>query len=279
MACDDADLLRFTTAGSVDDGKSTLIGRLLYDSKQVFEDQLAQVAQASARRGGEGTLDLALLTDGLRAEREQGITIDVAYRYFATAKRRFIIADCPGHRQYTRNMVTGASTADVSVVLLDARKGVLEQSKRHAFISALLGIPQMLVAVNKMDLVEHSRERYEELVEEFSGYSEQLKGVKEITFIPISALNGDNVVSRSEAMPWYEGPVLLDFLEQVEVGLRPSGQAGPLPGPVGDPSPGGRRGRLPRLLGPAGQRAVEARRGGRGAARRPADEDRGDRHL
>jgi sulfate adenylyltransferase large subunit len=211
------DLLRFTTAGSVDDGKSTLIGRLLYDSKQVFEDQLAQVAQASARRGGEGTLDLALLTDGLRAEREQGITIDVAYRYFATAKRRFIIADCPGHQQYTRNMVTGASTADVSVVLLDARKGVLEQSKRHAFISALLGIPQMVVAVNKMDLVDHSRERYEELVAEFSGYGELLEGVKEITYIPISALNGDNVVGRSEAMSWYEGPVLLDHLEQVEV--------------------------------------------------------------
>ena len=147
-------LLRITTAGSVDDGKSTLIGRLLYDSKQVFEDQLAQVAQASERRGGEGTLDLALLTDGLRAEREQGITIDVAYRYFATAKRRFIIADCPGHRQYTRNMVTGASTADVAVVLIDARRGVLEQSKRHAFISALLGIPQMVVAINKMDLVD-----------------------------------------------------------------------------------------------------------------------------
>ena len=151
------DLLRFTTAGSVDDGKSTLIGRLLYDSKQVFEDQLAQVAQASERRGGEGTLDLALLTDGLRAEREQGITIDVAYRYFATAKRRFIIADCPGHQQYTRNMVTGASTADVSVVLIDARRGVLEQSKRHAFISALLGIPQMVVAINKMDLVDYSQ--------------------------------------------------------------------------------------------------------------------------
>jgi sulfate adenylyltransferase large subunit len=218
------DLLRFTTAGSVDDGKSTLIGRLLYDAKQVFEDQLAQVAQASARRGGEGTFDLALLTDGLRAEREQGITIDVAYRYFATAKRRFIIADCPGHQQYTRNMVTGASTADVSVVLLDARKGVLEQSKRHAFISALLGIPQMVVAVNKMDLVEHSRERYEELVAEFSGYGELLKGVKEITYIPISALNGDNVVERSAAMPWYEGPPLLEFLEQVEVAYDHPGE-------------------------------------------------------
>jgi sulfate adenylyltransferase large subunit len=211
------DLLRFTTAGSVDDGKSTLIGRLLYDSKQVFEDQLAHVAQASERRGGEGTLDLALLTDGLRAEREQGITIDVAYRYFATARRRFIIADCPGHRQYTRNMVTGASTADVSVVLIDARRGVLEQSKRHAFISALLGIPEMVVAINKMDLVGYSQERYDELVEEFEGFATKLTGVSNITYIPMSALEGDNVVVRSETMPWYDGPVLLDLLENVEV--------------------------------------------------------------
>jgi len=216
------DLLRFTTAGSVDDGKSTLIGRLLFDSKQVFEDQLAQVAQASERRGGEGTLDLALLTDGLRAEREQGITIDVAYRYFATAKRRFIIADCPGHRQYTRNMVTGASTADVAVVLIDARKGVQEQSKRHAFISALLGIPQMVVAINKMDLVEHSQARYEELVNEFEAFARKLRGGKnprrtETSYLPMSALNGDNVVERSAAMPWYDGPPLLELLEQVEV--------------------------------------------------------------
>ncbi len=216
------DLLRFTTAGSVDDGKSTLIGRLLYDSKQVFEDQLAQVAQASARRGGEGTLDLALLTDGLRAEREQGITIDVAYRYFATAKRRFIIADCPGHRQYTRNMVTGASTADVAVVLIDARRGVLEQSKRHAFLSALLGIPHMVVAINKMDLIDYSRERYEELTEEFEAFARKLRGGKnprrtETSYLPISALNGDNVVERSAAMPWYDGPPLLEFLEQVDV--------------------------------------------------------------
>jgi sulfate adenylyltransferase large subunit len=211
------DLLRFTTAGSVDDGKSTLIGRLLYDSKQVFEDQLEHVAQASERRGGEGALDLALLTDGLRAEREQGITIDVAYRYFATVNRRFIIADCPGHRQYTRNMVTGASTADVAVVLIDARRGVLEQSRRHAFISALLGIPEMVVAINKMDLVEYSRERYEELVTEFEGFAGKLKGVKRITYIPMSALEGDNVVERSQEMGWYEGPVLLDHLEQVEV--------------------------------------------------------------
>ena len=216
------DLLRFTTAGSVDDGKSTLIGRLLYDSKQVFEDQLAHIAQASERRGGEGTLDLALLTDGLRAEREQGITIDVAYRYFATAKRRFIIADCPGHRQYTRNMVTGASTADVAVVLIDARKGVLEQSKRHAFISALLGIPHMLVAINKMDLVDRSQARYEELVAEFEDFATRLRGGKnprrtETSYIPISALDGDNVVWRSELMDWYDGLPLLEYLEEVDV--------------------------------------------------------------
>ncbi len=216
------DLLRFTTAGSVDDGKSTLIGRLLYDSKQVFEDQLAHIAQASERRGGEGTLDLALLTDGLRAEREQGITIDVAYRYFATAKRRFIIADCPGHRQYTRNMVTGASTADVAVVLIDARRGVLEQSKRHAFISALLGIPHMVVAINKMDLVDYSQARYEELAEEFEAFARKLRGGKnprrtETSYMPLSALNGDNVVWRSPAMGWYEGPALLEYLEEVDV--------------------------------------------------------------
>src|ERR1700678_3356760 len=182
------------TAGSVDDGKSTLIGRLLYDTKQVLEDQLEHVEAASERRGGEGSLDLALLTDGLRAEREQGITIDVAYRYFATLKRRFIIADCPGHRQYTRNMVTGASTADLAVILLDARRGVLEQSMRHAFISALLGIPKLVVAVNKMDLVEYSRERYEELVAEFEAFAQKLRGGRnprklETTYIPMSALN------------------------------------------------------------------------------------------
>jgi bifunctional enzyme CysN/CysC len=218
------DLLRFMTAGSVDDGKSTLIGRLLYDTKQVLEDQLEHVEAASERRGGEGSLDLALLTDGLRAEREQGITIDVAYRYFATPKRRFIIADCPGHRQYTRNMVTGASTADVAVILLDARKGVLEQSKRHAFISALLGIPKLVVAVNKMDLVGYSQERFEEVVAEFEGFAPNLReggrragDQYEIIYMPISALNGDNVVERSERMAWYDGPVLLELLEQVEV--------------------------------------------------------------
>src|SRR5271155_184742 len=215
------DLLRFTTAGSVDDGKSTLIGRLLHDSKSIYEDQLSAVKKSRINRSA-GPIDFSLLTDGLRAEREQGITIDVAYRYFATARRRFIIADCPGHRQYTRNMVTGASTADVAVVLIDARKGVLEQSKRHAFISALLGIPQMVVAINKMDLVEYSQERYEELVAEFEEFATKLRGGKnprrtETTYLPMSALNGDNVVERSAAMPWYEGPPLLELLEQVEV--------------------------------------------------------------
>jgi sulfate adenylyltransferase large subunit len=211
------DLLRFTTAGSVDDGKSTLIGRLLYDSEQVLDDQLASVAEASERRGGEGTLDLALLTDGLRAEREQGITIDVAYRYFATPRRRFIIADCPGHRQYTRNMVTGASTADLAIVLIDARRGVLEQSKRHAFISSLLGIPKLVVAINKMDLVDYEQARFEELVGEFEGFAAKLGGVGEISYIPISALHGDNVVENSDRLAWFEGGSLLELLEKVEV--------------------------------------------------------------
>jgi sulfate adenylyltransferase large subunit len=218
------DLLRLSTAGSVDDGKSTLIGRLLYDTKQIFEDQLRNVAQASERRGGEGALDLALLTDGLRAEREQGITIDVAYRYFATPRRRFIIADCPGHQQYTRNMVTGASTADLAVVLIDARRGVLEQSKRHAFISALLGIPKLVVAVNKMDLVDHAEARFEEVAQAFESFAPHLRrdGQRagqhhEIIYVPISALNGDNVVEPSRAMDWYRGPTLLELLEQVEV--------------------------------------------------------------
>ncbi len=210
------DLLRFTTAGSVDDGKSTLIGRMLYDSKQVFADQLAHIEDASLRRGGSGVLDLALLTDGLRAEREQGITIDVAYRYFATPRRRFIIADCPGHQQYTRNMVTGASTADLAIVLLDARKGTVEQSKRHAFISALLRIPHLVVAVNKMDLVDYSAERFAELVAEFGAFAGKLD-VRDITYIPISALCGDNVVERSERLRWYDGPTLLGYLEEVEV--------------------------------------------------------------
>ena len=210
-----ADLLRFATAGSVDDGKSTLIGRLLYDSKQVLSDQLAHVEQTSKRMGHD-FLDLSLLTDGLRAEREQGITIDVAYRYFATAQRRFIIADTPGHEQYTRNMVTGASTADLAIVLIDARKGVLAQSKRHAFISSLLGIPHVVVCVNKMDLVDFDEEVFDAIVEEFDAFAARLE-LPDVTFIPISALLGDNVVERSEAMPWYQGPPLLYHLEHVHI--------------------------------------------------------------
>src|SRR5271166_1635624 len=210
-----SDLLRFATAGSVDDGKSTLIGRLLYDSKQVLSDQLAHVEQASERMGHD-FLDLSLLTDGLRAEREQGITIDVAYRYFATAQRRFIIADTPGHEQYTRNMVTGASTADLAIVLIDARKGVVAQSKRHAFISSLLGIPHVVVCVNKMDLVDFDERVFDAVVEDFDRFAARLE-LPDVTFIPISALLGDNVVDRSDAMPWYQGPPLLYHLEHVHI--------------------------------------------------------------
>ena len=208
-------LLRFTTAGSVDDGKSTLIGRLLYDSKSIFEDQLQAVETSSKKKGLE-TADLSLLTDGLRAEREQGITIDVAYRYFATPKRKFIIADAPGHIQYTRNMVTGASTADLAIILIDARAGLLEQTHRHSFITHLLGIKHMVVCVNKMDLVEWKEERYEEIVEAFRSFSSRLD-IPDIRFIPISALQGDNVVDRSENTPWYDGPTLLHHLEHVHV--------------------------------------------------------------
>jgi bifunctional enzyme CysN/CysC len=209
------DLLRFATAGSVDDGKSTLIGRLLYDSKQVLADQLAHVEQTSKQMGHE-FVDLSLLTDGLRAEREQGITIDVAYRYFATAQRRFIIADTPGHEQYTRNMVTGASTADLAIVLVDARKGVVAQSKRHAFISSLLGIPHVVVCVNKMDLVNFEESAFDAVVEEFDAFAARLE-LPDVTFIPISALLGDNVVERSQAMSWYQGPPLLYHLEHVHI--------------------------------------------------------------
>ncbi len=210
-----ADLLRFATAGSVDDGKSTLIGRLLYDSKQVLTDQLEHVEQASERMGHD-FLDLSLLTDGLRAEREQGITIDVAYRYFATTQRRFIIADTPGHEQYTRNMVTGASTADLAIVLIDARKGVIAQSKRHAFISSLLAIPHLVVCVNKMDLVDYDEGVFDAIVEDFDQFAARLE-MSDVTFIPISALLGDNVVDRSQAMPWYQGPPLLYHLEHVHI--------------------------------------------------------------
>jgi bifunctional enzyme CysN/CysC len=209
------ELLRFATAGSVDDGKSTLIGRLLFDSKQVFSDQLEHIERASERMGHD-FVDLSLLTDGLRAEREQGITIDVAYRYFATGRRRFVIADTPGHEQYTRNMVTGASTADLVIVLVDARRGVLAQSRRHAFIASLLNIPHLVVCVNKMDLVDYSEEVFAGIVEEFKRFAVRLE-VQDVTFIPISALRGDNVVERSRAMGWYQGPPLLYHLEHVHI--------------------------------------------------------------
>ena len=208
-------LLRVATAGSVDDGKSTLIGRLLYDSKSIFEDQLEAVERSSRERGDEYA-NLALLTDGLRAEREQGITIDVAHRYFATPHRKFIIADTPGHEQYTRNMVTGASTADLALILVDARKGVLEQTRRHAFLSTLLGIPHLVLCVNKMDLVGWSQERFEEIKEEFRQFAIKLD-VHDLTFIPVSALLGDNIVARTENMSWYDGPSLLHNLEQVHI--------------------------------------------------------------
>jgi bifunctional enzyme CysN/CysC len=234
------ELLRFATAGSVDDGKSTLIGRLLYDSKAIFEDQLEAVERTSRARGDEYT-NLALLTDGLRAEREQGITIDVAYRYFATPKRKFIIADTPGHVQYTRNMVTGASTADLALILIDARKGVLEQSRRHAFLSSLLGIPHLVLCVNKMDLVDYDEEVFERIKAEFREFAMKLD-VHDLTFVPISALHGDNVVHRSANMPWFEGSSLLHHLEEVHIAsdrnlidarfpvqyvIRPQDQTGP----------------------------------------------------
>ncbi len=210
------DLLRFTTAGSVDDGKSTLIGRLLYDTRSIFQDQLEAIEGASRRRGEE-YLNLALLTDGLRAEREQNITIDVAYRYFATPKRKFIIADTPGHIQYTRNMVTGASTAELAIVLVDARKGVVTQSKRHGFLTALLGIPHVVVAINKMDLIGYSYEVYRRIMGEYSQFAQKLD-IKDLVFIPISALHGDNIVTHSDNMPWYEGATLLHHLETVKLG-------------------------------------------------------------
>ena len=212
----DMELLRFTTAGSVDDGKSTLIGRLLYDSKAIFEDQLEVLEETSQRRGEEG-INLALLTDGLRAEREQGITIDVAYRYFATPKRKFIIADTPGHIQYTRNMVTGASTANLAILLVDARHGVVEQTCRHAFIASLLQIPHIVVCVNKMDLVDYKEEVYNKIKEDFKAFSSKLE-IPDIHFVPLSALHGDNVVDRSTNMNWYEGSTLLHLLENVHIG-------------------------------------------------------------
>ncbi|MCX4471854.1 GTP-binding protein [Micromonospora sp. NBC_01655] len=209
------DLLRFATAGSVDDGKSTLIGRLLYDTKSLFTDQLAAVEAVSAARGDEYT-NLALLTDGLRAEREQGITIDVAYRYFATPRRKFIIADTPGHIQYTRNMVTGASTADLALILVDARKGLVEQSRRHAFLCSLLRVPHLVLCVNKMDLVDFDQAVFEAIADEFTAFAAKLD-VPDLTVVPVSALRGDNIVSRSENMPWYDGPSLLHHLERVHI--------------------------------------------------------------
>ena len=212
----DMELLRFTTAGSVDDGKSTLIGRLLYDSKAIFEDQMELLEETSKQRGEEG-VNLALLTDGLRSEREQGITIDVAYRYFATPKRKFIIADTPGHIQYTRNMVTGASTANLALLLVDARHGVIEQTKRHAFIASLLQIPHIAVCINKMDLVDHSKEAFDKIKKEFEDFATKLE-IKDVRFIPISALNGDNVVDRSTNMGWYDGSTLMHLLENIHIG-------------------------------------------------------------
>jgi len=212
----DMELLRFSTAGSVDDGKSTLIGRLLYDSKSIFEDQYEAIEESSKRKGDEN-VNLALLTDGLRDEREQGITIDVAYRYFATPKRKFIIADTPGHIQYTRNMVTGASTSNLSIILIDARKGVVEQTYRHTFIASLLGIPHIVFCINKMDLVDYEEGTYEKIKDEVEAFSSKLD-VKDIRFIPISALKGDNVVNQSENMPWFKGGTLLYTLENIHIG-------------------------------------------------------------
>lgn len=215
MTLDNSQLLRFTTAGSVDDGKSTLIGRLLYDSKSIFEDQLSSVEKTSLRKGHEG-IDLALFTDGLRDEREQGITIDVAYRYFTTPKRKFIIADTPGHIQYTRNMVTGASTANAAIILIDARKGVVEQTKRHSYIASLLQISHIIVCINKMDLVDWNEEQYNAIVADYESISSKML-VKDVHYIPISALGGDNVVNRSENMPWYFGSPLLHTLETLHI--------------------------------------------------------------
>ncbi len=215
ISLDQTELLRFITAGSVDDGKSTLIGRLLHDSKSIFEDQLSSITNTTRKRGMEG-VDLSLLTDGLQAEREQGITIDVAYRYFATPKRKFIIADTPGHEQYTRNMVTGASTANLAIILVDARNGVLTQSKRHSFLASLVGIPHIVVAINKMDLVDYSQSVFEDICKDFAAFAEDLN-LKNIVYIPMSALRGDMVVERGDQLNWYQGTTLIDLLESVSI--------------------------------------------------------------
>ena len=228
-----SELLRLVTCGSVDDGKSTLIGRLLFDTKQVFVDQMEAVEETSERRG-DGYVNLALLTDGLRAEREQGITIDVAYRGFVTPKRRFQLADAPGHVQYTRNMVTGASTADLAVVLVDARKGVIEQTRRHTLIASLLAVPHLVFAVNKMDLVDFDEERFREISQELDELTAAL-GVKDEVAIPIAALHGDNVVDPSERMPWWQGATLARAPRGDRARRRPEPRRPPLPGAVGDP--------------------------------------------
>ena len=270
-----SELLRFSTAGSVDDGKSTLIGRLLYDTKTAFEDQLEHVADVSRRRGDERT-NLALLTDGLRAEREQGITIDVAYRYFATQRRKFIIADTPGHIQYTRNMVTGASTASLSIILVDARHGLVEQSRRHAFIASLLRIPHLVFAVNKMDLVDWDEATFRRIEAEFRDFASRLD-VKDVSFIPVSALTGANVVDRAAEMPWYHGPTLLYQLETVHIASDRNLIDVRFPVQWVIRPQSGRAPRLSRLCRSGRRRRVEARRRGRRAAERPHDDDRVDR--
>ena len=273
----DMELLRFATAGSVDDGKSTLIGRLLYDSKAIFEDQLEAVERLSRQRGDEYT-DLALLTDGLRAEREQGITIDVAYRYFATPLRKFIIADTPGHIQYTRNMVTGNSTADLTLVLVDARKGIVEQTRRHAFLASLLRVPHLLVCVNKMDLVDYDEAVFTRIREEFKAFATRLE-VTDLAFIPISALHGDNVVQRSLNMTLVRGPVAAAPPRAGLHRLGPQPDRPPPPRAVGGAAHGVDRARLPRLRRAGGRRGVPARGRGPGAAVGPHHHDRGHRHL
>ena len=273
LGVDTMDLLRFATIGSVDDGKSTLIGRLLFDTRQLFDDQLTAIETASERRG-LGEVDLSFVTDGLRAEREQGITIDVAYRYAATPHRKFVIADCPGHIQYTRNMATGASTADLALVLVDATSGLREQSRRHICIAALLGVDQLVVCANKMDLVDWDRSAYQRIADDMEALAHRL-GIASCTVIPIAALHGDNVVTRSDAAPWYDGPTVLDALESARAGgwaaqhgVQP-GQRGPTPGAVG--APPARRG--PELRRHGERRALPRRRPRRGApARRPDDD-------
>ena len=270
------ELLRLVTCGSVDDGKSTLIGRLLYDTKQILVDQLQHIEETSERRG-DGYVNLALLTDGLRAEREQGITIDVAYRSFVTPRRRFLLADAPGHVQYTRNMVTGASTAEVAVVLLDARKGVVEQTRRHMYIAAMLGIPHVVAAVNKMDLAGFGEARFREVEAELAQLARRL-GARDLLAIPLSALHGDNVVERSELMAWYDGPTLLEHLESDRDRGRPQPRGAALPGAVGDPADGRGVARLPRLRRSGRLRRVARGRRGRRAAVRPPLSRRLGRH-